>query len=452
MGYDGLLVHYAELATKGRNRSGFVRGLASNIRRALADGPIGGIDILSGRLWVYPRRGAELPPELVSRLSTIIGVANYAPAKCVPVDMEAIKACALELVRDRVYESFRVRARRVFKQLPLGSFEVDREVGAYLVEHKPAKVQMKEAALEVHVEMLPQGAFVYVDRRQGPGGLPVGMSGLVACLLSGGIDSPVAAYRMQRRGCKVVFIHFHSQPYLNRASVEKATELAKILSLQQGGATLHLVPLGELQREIVIGAPQALRVVLYRRFMVRIAAAIARRAGAKALVTGEALGQVASQTLTNLVVIDDAAPMTVLRPLIGFDKQEIIDAATRLGTFEISITPDQDCCQLFTPRAPETHAKVEEIQTAEAKLDIARLCDDALARTQQVVIDAEGRTHAGNANRGKASGPTGDAASGAAGDIAGGATAGTAGGQACRAAGGQASGATGGVAMGAEDP
>lgn len=385
---DGILVHYAELSTKGRNRGDFVRGLADNIRRSLAGAPVAKVERLPGRIWIQPERGAELAPWIYDRLAETVGVANFAAAKRCSLTLEDIKRTALALVHDRTYESFRVRAHRVFKELPFGSLEVDREVGGFLREHRPAKVQMKGAELEIYVEMLPQGAFVYVDRRRGPGGLPLGMSGLVVCLLSGGIDSPVAAWRMQRRGCRTMFVHFHSQPYLNRASVEKATELAEVLTRHQGRSTLYLVPLGELQRDIVTSAPTALRVVLYRRFMLRIAGVLAERAGAKALVTGEALGQVASQTLTNLAVIDDAAPMIVLRPLIGCDKQEIVDEAKRLGTYEISIQPDQDCCQLFIPREPETHAKRKDVLAAEAALDIEGLCADTVSRTEEVAIAA----------------------------------------------------------------
>ena len=388
MEYDGILVHYAELATKGRNRGGFVRGLADNVKRALSAAPVAAVDRLPGRLWVRPLPGRRFTRDDAAPLTRVAGVANFAPTRRVPVDLDAIKAVALDLVKDRAYESFRVRSHRVFKELPYGSLETDHEVGGFLLDHKPAKVRMKGAELEVYIEMLPDGAFVYVDRQRGPGGLPIGSSGLVACLLSGGIDSPVAAWRMQRRGCRLVFVHFHSQPFLNRTSVEKATELAHLLARPQVKSTLFLVPLGELQREIVVSAPMALRVVLYRRFMVRIAGALAARVGARALVTGESLGQVASQTLTNLTVIDDAAPMTVLRPLVAFDKQEIIDEAKRLGTFEISIQPDQDCCQLFTPRDPETHARLADVQAAEAQLDVEALCADAIARTEQVELGA----------------------------------------------------------------
>jgi thiamine biosynthesis protein ThiI len=388
MHYDGILIHYAELAIKGRNRSGFVRGLADNVGRALADAPAARVERLTGRLWVRARRGASFSAADLDRLAMVSGIANFALARQVPLELEVLKRTALELAQSRPHQSFRVRSHRVFKELPLASLEVDREVGRFLKERTQAQVKLKGAELEVYIEMLPQSAFVYIDKRRGPGGLPLGASGLVLCLLSGGIDSPVAAYRMQRRGCRLAFLHFHSQPFLDGRSTEKATELAEKLVSQQGRATLFLVPFGELQREVVVSAPPRLRVVLYRRLMLRIAGTLARRIGAKALVTGESLGQVASQTLTNLAVIDEAAPVLVLRPLVSFDKQEIIDEARRLGTYEISIAPDQDCCQLFIPREPETHAKLEDVRAAEKVLDIDALCTDAVARTQEVTIGA----------------------------------------------------------------
>jgi thiamine biosynthesis protein ThiI len=201
----------------------------------------------------------------------------------------------------------------------------------------------------------------------------VGSSGTVAALLSGGIDSPVAAWRMMKRGCRVVFVHFHSVPYLPATSQAKARALVERLTTWQYASRLHLVPFGEIQREVVLSVPPPLRVVVYRRLMVRIAEALARQAGALALATGESLGQVASQTLENIASIDEAATLPILRPLIGMDKLEITAEAQRIGTFEISIEPDADCCTLFTPRHPATRTAPEEIRAAEARLDLPRL-------------------------------------------------------------------------------
>jgi tRNA uracil 4-sulfurtransferase len=223
------------------------------------------------------------------------------------------------------------------------------------------------------VEVLPAETYISLDRVQGPGGLPVGVSGTVAALLSGGIDSPVAAWRMMKRGCRVLFVHFHSVPYLPATSQAKARALAERLTAWQYVSRLHLVPFGEIQREVVLSVPPPLRVVVYRRLMLRIAQELARRAGALALTTGESLGQVASQTLENIACIDEAASLPVLRPLIGMDKLEITAAAQQIGTFEISIEPDADCCTLFTPRHPATRATLDEIRAAEGALDLDRL-------------------------------------------------------------------------------
>jgi thiamine biosynthesis protein ThiI len=251
--------------------------------------------------------------------------------------------------------------------------ELNRELGTFVVERTGARVDLHHAELEIHVEVLPAETFIYVDRVAGPGGLPVGASGTVVALLSGGIDSPVAAWRMIKRGCRVVFVHFHSVPYLPDVSRGKARALVERLTAWQYASRLFLVPFGEIQREIVLSVPGPARVVIYRRMMVRIAEALARQVGAPALVTGESLGQVASQTLSNIACIDDAATMPVFRPLIGTDKLEITAEAQRLGTFETSIEPDADCCTLFTPRHPATRMSEEATRAVEATLDISRL-------------------------------------------------------------------------------
>jgi thiamine biosynthesis protein ThiI len=383
MRVDGIVLHYAEIATKGRNRPAFVKRLAQNVGQAIAGLPLGRVRRLSGRLWIESR-DPHLDLDLVAeRLGTVYGLSHWSPARRARLDLEAIKEAALEAVRGATYETFRVSARRAFKDLPLSSLEVDREVGAFLVAARPAKVKLKGADLQVYVEMTPAGAYIYTERRSGLRGLPVGITGHVAGLLSGGIDSPVAVARMQRRGCRATLIHFHSHPFLSRASQEKAVDLAAHLTRFQRHLSLYLVPFGELQRDIVTATPPALRVVLYRRFMLRLAGRIGQDVGARALVTGESLAQVASQTLTNMVAIDPAAPMPVLRPLVGYDKQEIIEQAQGLGTYETSILPDQDCCTLFIPKNPQTHARLEEVEAAEERLDVERMCEDALARAEQ---------------------------------------------------------------------
>ena len=246
-------------------------------------------------------------------------------------------------------------------------------------KRKDGPVDLDDPEFTIHVEALTDDAFYYFGKEPGAGGMPVGVSGRVACLLSGGIDSPVAAWRLMRRGCRVLLVHFHSYPILSRASQEKVRELARLLTQFQFRSRLFLVPFGEIQQQITLSVAPPLRVVIYRRLMMRIAERIGREHRAQALVTGEVVGQVASQTLENLNVINRVVDMPVLRPLIGMDKDEITAEAQRLGTYPISIIPDQDCCTLFTPRHPATKARVDDVERAESTLPIAEIVERAAA-------------------------------------------------------------------------
>jgi tRNA uracil 4-sulfurtransferase len=367
-----VLVHYHELGLKRGNRPLFLRHLARNLRRATSD--LGTVNLrqVSGRLLLELDEHPD-PAAVRDRVRRVCGVASAALAYRVVSTVEAMKAVVAELVEGRTFASFRISARRAFKTYPLTSVELNRQLGAFVLERVATKVDLRQPKLEIHVEVMPAETFVYVDPEPGPGGLPVGASGTVAALLSGGIDSPVAAWRMMKRGCRVVFVHFHSVPYLPPTSQAKARALVERLTEWQYDSTLVLVPFGEIQREVVLTVPPPARVVIYRRLMVRIAEALARKHGAVALTTGESLGQVASQTLPNIARIDEAAAMPILRPLIGMDKLEITEQARRLGTFEISIEPDADCCTLFVPKHPATHMSEHEVGAVEARLDIPRL-------------------------------------------------------------------------------
>jgi tRNA uracil 4-sulfurtransferase len=367
-----VIVHYHEISLKGGTRPLFLRHLARNLERATADlGPVR-LRQLTGRI-VLELDDHPAPDMVRERVMRVFGVANCALAYRVPSTLDAMRSTVATLVEGRRFESFRITARRAFKTYPLTSVELNRDLGALVQSRTAARVDLHAPELTVHVEILPQETFVYLDREPGPGGLPVGASGTVAALLSGGIDSPVAAWRMMKRGCRVLFVHFHSVPYLPPTSQEKARALVERLTAWEYRARLYLVPFGEIQREIVLAVPAPSRVVIYRRMMVRIAEAIARQSGADALVTGESLGQVASQTLPNIARIDEAAAMPVFRPLIGMDKLEITGEAQRIGTFETSIEPDADCCTLFVPRHPATRMSAEDVREAESRLDLSRL-------------------------------------------------------------------------------
>ena len=393
---NSIVVHYQELALKGKNRPWFLGRLVRNLRRALSDLDVKTVRALMGRVEVV--LGPEaLPGEVSERISRVFGIANFSYAGSTPIDngrsertgptfegtgatadLDAIAKAILEDLRERTCTSFRVSARRADKRFPMTSPQIEREVGGRIKEARGWTVNLDAPHLEIHVELLTDRAFYFFGKERGAGGLPTGTAGRVVCLLSGGIDSPVAAHRMMKRGCTVTFVHFHSYPILSRASQEKARELATLLTRWQQRSRVYLVAFGEIQQQVVLAVPGPMRVVVYRRLMMRIAEAIARTRGAQALVTGEVVGQVASQTLENLAVIGSVATLPIFRPLIGMDKDEITAEAIRLGTYPISIVPDQDCCTLFTPRNPLTRARLDEIQAAEQALPIDDLVDRAV--------------------------------------------------------------------------
>jgi tRNA uracil 4-sulfurtransferase len=380
-----LIGRYHEIGLKGRNRWRFVDELKRNLQGLFPDYRLGRMRGEGRRLIVdLP---ADLPAEVVCRRAAwAFGLQNFSLSRRVGLTMEAILDEAVSAARREHGDArtFRITTRRAEKRFALDSMQVDRIVGAAVATDSGLKVNLDHPDLEIGIEILPDGAYLSAGKLPGAGGLPVGVTGHGLVLLSGGIDSPVAAYRMMRRGLRVDFVHFHSYPLVSAASREKACDLATHLTRYEARSTLMLVPFAEVQRAIVARAPRPLRVVLYRRFMVRIASALAAQAGAQTLVTGESLGQVASQTLENMTVIEQAASLPMMRPLVGMDKNEIINEARRLGTFETSILPDQDCCSLFVPAHPETHARLDRVEAAEAPFDIASMVDDAVRKTEVV--------------------------------------------------------------------
>ena len=378
---NSIVVHYQEIALKGNNRPWFVSRLARNLRLATKGAGVKEVRVLMGRIELLLQEGADW--EVVrERVAKVFGIANFAKAGTAKLDLDAIADAILADIGDPPVDTFRVSARRADKRFPVPSPQIEREVGGRIRQAKGWKVDLSKPALNIHVEALTDEAFYYFGKEQGAGGLPAGTSGRVACLLSGGIDSPVAAWRMMRRGCRVLFVHFHSYPILSRASQEKARELANLLTRYQYDSRLFLVPFGEIQQRVVLGVAPPLRVVIYRRLMMRIAEAIGRRNRVQALITGDVVGQVASQTLENMSAINSVVTMPVLRPLVGMDKDEITAEAERLGTYPISIIPDQDCCTLFTPRHPATKARLADVERAESALDIETMVTDAIAAAE----------------------------------------------------------------------
>lgn len=380
-----VVIRYGELALKKKNRAFFEERLATNLRAKLHPLGVRTVRRLPGRLLV---EFAEVTPwdAVTDKIRKVFGFSNASPVHRTALamdELESMLVCEAEKIK---FDSFAVRTKRAHKGFPLTSPEISSVLGGAIRNRTGARVDLDHPERIFHIEVLDREIFFSYETFRGPGGLPVGTGGHVAALISGGIDSPVAAWRMMKRGVGVSFIHFHSMPFTDRASVEKVEDMVSTLALWQGETKLLLVPFGKLQKEIVTKVPSKYRVVLYRRFMLRVATRIAAEIGAAALVTGEALGQVASQTLSNLASVEAVTGLPVFRPLIGMDKQEIVDAAIKIGTYEMSIEPHQDCCSFLQPPNPATRTTVEELNRIESCLDVDSMVGSALSEIERKTI------------------------------------------------------------------
>ncbi|ODS52558.1 MAG: tRNA 4-thiouridine(8) synthase ThiI [Acidobacteria bacterium SCN 69-37] len=387
---SAVVLHYGELALKGRNRLWFLSALTRSVRASLRGLKVRQVRSLIGRIVVTIDDDSEWP-EVRERLACLPGIDNFALATRMSMDLDAIAEAIVRDLPERPVPSFRVRARRADKRFPVPTPEIERRIGARVQAARGWPVDLSNPAFVITVEFLTEDAYYFFERTDGTGGLPIGTGGRTLALLSGGIDSPVAAWRLIRRGCRTDFVHFHSYPILSNTSQEKARELVRLLTRSQLRSRLFLVPFGGIQQQVVVSVPPALRVVIYRRMMLRIAEALAKTTGAQALVTGDAVGQVASQTIENLAVVGSVASLPLLRPLVGMDKEEITRDAQRIGTYAVSIIPDEDCCTLFTPRYPSTRASAEAVEAAERALDVSGLVDAAVATAVGEVAVFPGR-------------------------------------------------------------
>lgn len=368
------VVHYHEIALKGRNRPIFLRQLQKNICRATGL-PLKSVKIASGRLIVDEQVNIE------DKVKCIFGISSFSAAVLVKAEYTEIEREVLSYALEQKFETFAISATRGDKRFKMTSKDLEIKLGDAVRTRLKRKVDLNNPDRTFYVEVFKEGAVVYIGKNSGAGGMPVGTQLPVAVLLSGGIDSPVAAHRIMKRGAPVVGIHFHSYPFTSHASIDKVKEIGSVLARYGGMRKLYLVSLGEAQKEVVRVAQEKYRVLLYRRLMLRIAEVFAKQEGAQALVTGESLGQVASQTLENMRAVEAAATLPVFRPLIGYDKEEIIAEARRIGTFGISILPDADCCTLFMPKNPATRARIEDLDAEERKLPLKRLIDVCLHST-----------------------------------------------------------------------
>jgi thiamine biosynthesis protein ThiI len=383
-----VLLKFGEMALKGRNRRRFVAQLERNLRRAL-----GGLDaelrLRGGAIAVVADSNRV---ELLARARNAIGISVIHPAEIIEKSPEAAAAAAVQLVRASQAETFAIRARRRDKRFALSSRELAILTGQAVCDELGLRVDLDRPDLEVHLEVDQNEIFAYTEKLRGRGGLPVGISGRAVVLLSGGIDSPVAAYRAMRRGLRCDFVHFSGEPFTGPESIYKAYAHVRRLDPFQGGSRLFVIPFGTAQRALASAGAGRLQVMAQRRLMVQVASGIAQREGAGALVTGDSLGQVASQTLPNLAVVEQATPLPVLRPLIGLDKAEIVAQAQELETFEISKLPDEDCCQLFASRLAETRADPGQLRRLEQLVDAEELVEQLVAAGRPIRPGDERRT------------------------------------------------------------
>lgn len=410
-----IVIHYSEIGLKGRNRAFFVNTLVRNVRQALRGLPVRNVQSIYGRLMVTldPDAPDFQEEAIAGRLRLIPGLANFSFASSArvplghpsPEDAEAfwkwLGEEAWSVVERSGARTFVVRARRAIKEYPRKSLEIERDLGAEILERasatgRPLLVDLKAPQVTVRIEISHPFAFVYGLRQSGPGGLPVGSSGRLVSLLSSGFDSPVASYMMMKRGAEVVMVHFHAHPLTDRSSIDSVRELTEVLTRVQLRTRLYLIPFGPAQQEIIASTPRDVRMVVYRRMMMRIASEIARREGAPGLITGESLGQVASQTLSNMSAIDACAGFPVFRPLVGLNKDEIIAIGDQIGTSVVSSEPTADCCSLMVARHPVTRSSQEMLGEIEGVLDVDRLVREAVEQAEvEEWTDRGGLSHPG---------------------------------------------------------
>ena len=379
-----LLVRYGEVFLKGANRPHFLKVLTDNVKRVVK--PLGGHVWLSdARVYVSDFTDMDA---CVSAVSRVFGVYSVSPALELEKDFETIAAACVEMMKP-LSGTFKVFGKRSDKKFPMNSMEIGMEIGGRVLEANPnLKVDVHKPEHRLMVEIRDM-AYICVKEIMAVGGLPMGTGGKGALLLSGGIDSPVAGYQLMKRGVRICAIHFQSPPYTGELARDKVLQLAKKLSWYMGGMRVYMVPFTKCQLEIHEKCPDELGTLVTRRFMMRIAEKLAGDFGALALITGESLGQVASQTMEAITCTDAVVQMPVFRPLIGMDKNEIMDIANRIDTYETSILPYEDCCTVFTPRHPVTRPKLDTMPKVEEKLDIDALVADAVERTEVLIVDPE---------------------------------------------------------------
>lgn len=381
-----VLIRYGELSTKGKNRKSFISHLRENIRQTLSDLSSFKIRAERDRMYILCDDEHEME-EIIVRLPSVFGIQSFSPVIECAHDPEQLKVTAKEIISklDTEGKSFKVTVKRPYKAYPLEKLEIMKEIGSHVLRNFPElHVQMQKPNIELKVEIREEAAYLMAEVIKGAGGLPVGAGGKALLMLSGGIDSPVAGYYMLKRGVRLELIHFFSPPYTNERAKEKVFDLAERLSRYGASIKLHIIPFTELQQQVHKQMPENITMTSTRRMMLRVAERVMKEVGAKAIINGESLGQVASQTIDSMHAINAVTSAPILRPLVAMDKLEIIDVAQKIDTYDISIRPYEDCCTIFTPANPKTKPKLEKVEHYESYLDFDLLIEECVAQREVI--------------------------------------------------------------------
>lgn len=387
MKYDHIMVRFGELSTKGKNKNEFIKVLAKNIKGALSD--FNGIEIISRFDHIYVKLNDNDPEKVIEILQDVSGIQGLSLVLLTKDDIENLRKVCLELVKQEEGKTFKVHSKRANKKYPLISDQINREIAKVILQNTALKVDVHNPDILVSIEIREEGAYVFTHTYKGAGGYPLGVGGKIMHMLSGGIDSPVAAYLLMKRGIKIECIHFASPPYTNAGVIEKLKDLLGKLNKYQPEIRLNIIPFTKLQEEIYAQSDESYAITLMRRMMFRLADKLAKRRHCLAISSGESVGQVASQTLDSMNVINDVTNMPVLRPVVCYDKTEIIELARKIDTFDISIRPFEDCCTIFAPKRPKTRPAMGEVLKFEAKWDYNKMIDEALDNVEVIYIKKE---------------------------------------------------------------
>ena len=384
MTYDHIMVRFGELSTKGKNKSDFIKALARNIKSALSD--FSNLDIIIRYDHIYVKLNDNDPKRVIEVLQDVSGIQGLSLVLKTDEDIENLRKVCLELVKQEDGKTFKVHSKRTNKKYPIISDQINREIATVILKNTNLKVDVHNPDILVSIEIRDEGAYVFTHTYKGAGGYPLGVGGKIMHMLSGGIDSPVAAYLLMKRGIKIECIHFASPPYTNAGVIEKLKDLLGKLIKYQPEIRLNIIPFTKLQEEIYAQSDESYAITIMRRMMFRLADRLAKRRRCLAISTGESVGQVASQTLDSMNVINDVTSMPVLRPVVCYDKTDIIDLAKKIDTYDISIRPFEDCCTIFAPKNPKTRPSMDKVLESEAKWDYNKMIDEALNNVEVIHI------------------------------------------------------------------